>query len=209
MTDFLKFDVATARTEFYESPAAIPKVEMSSIKKDLYRRDFTINTLAVKLNPDRFGLLLDFFGGQRDIKEKTIRILHNLSFIEDPSRAFRAIRFSERFGFKISKHAMNLIRTAIRINLFEKLSGTRLYDELILLFNETDPVSSLRRLSELDLLKFIHPKIKITKTMEKTIESVQETTAWFNLQFLEEKVNKPDLVLMALFENLSKHRRIK
>jgi tRNA nucleotidyltransferase (CCA-adding enzyme) len=207
MTDFLKFDVATARTEFYESPAAIPKVEMSSIKKDLYRRDFTINTLAVKLNPDRFGLLLDFFGGQRDIKEKTIRILHNLSFIEDPSRAFRAIRFSERFGFKISKHAMNLIRTAIRINLFEKLSGTRLYDELILLFNETDPVSSLKRLSELDLLKFIHPKIKITKTMEQTIESVQETTAWFNLQFLEEKVNKPDLVLMALFENLSKQEQ--
>ncbi|MDZ4383153.1 MAG: CBS domain-containing protein, partial [Thermodesulfovibrionia bacterium] len=106
ITDTLKFDVATARTEYYESPGALPKVEMSSIKKDLYRRDFTINTLAIKLNPENFGQLIDFFGGQRDLKEKTIKILHNLSFIEDPTRAFRAIRFSERFGFKLSKHTI-------------------------------------------------------------------------------------------------------
>ncbi|MFN3396183.1 MAG: CBS domain-containing protein, partial [Thermodesulfovibrionales bacterium] len=86
-TKELKIDVATARTEYYESPGALPTVETSSIKKDLYRRDFTINTLAIKLNPKDFGLLIDFFGGQRDIREKTIRVLHNLSFIEDPTRA--------------------------------------------------------------------------------------------------------------------------
>src|SRR4030066_1035016 len=102
ITGKLKLDVATARTEYYESPAALPKVEKSSIKKDLYRRDFTINSLAIKLNPKDFGLLIDFFGGQRDLREKTVRILHNLSFIEDPTRAFRAVRFSERFGFRIS-----------------------------------------------------------------------------------------------------------
>jgi tRNA nucleotidyltransferase (CCA-adding enzyme) len=207
ITDFLKFDVATARTEYYETPAALPRVEMSSIKKDLYRRDFTINTMAIRLNPDGFGKLIDFFGGQRDIKEKTIRVLHNLSFIEDPTRAFRAIRFSERFGFKLSKHTTNLIKTAVRINLFDKLSGTRLYDELSLLFMETEPVKALKKLSELDLLKFIHPNIKITKGLEETFRAIEETISWFKLQFFEEEVNRAHLFLMALLDELKKQDR--
>ncbi len=206
-TDFLKFDVATARIEYYESPAALPRVEMSSIKKDLYRRDFTINTMAIRLNPERFGQLLDFFGGQRDIKEKTIRILHNLSFIEDPTRAFRAIRFSERFGFKISRHTINLVKTAVRINLFNKLSGTRMYDELNLLFLETEPVRTIKRLAEFDLLKFIHRQLTITKSLEETFESIQETFAWFKLLFFEEELNKSHLFLMALIDELTPKER--
>jgi len=209
ITDFLKFDVATARTEYYESPGALPRIEMSSIKKDLYRRDFTINTLAIKLNPESFGQLLDFFGGQRDIKEKTIRVLHNLSFIEDPTRAFRAIRFSERFGFKISKHTINLIKTAVRINLFDKLSGSRLYDELNLLFLEAEPIGAIKRLSEFDLLKFIHPKIRVTKTQEKTFKAIEETFSWFKLLFFEEEINKSHLFLMALVEDLKPSERNK
>ncbi len=207
ITDFLKFDVATARTEYYDSPAALPRVEMSSIKKDMYRRDFTINTMAIKLNPEHFGQLLDYFGGQRDIKEKTIRILHNLSFIEDPTRAFRAIRFSERFGFKISKHTINLIKTAVRINLFNKLSGTRMYDELNLLFLETEPIKAIKRLSEFDLLKFIHPNLSITRSLEETFEAIQETFAWFKLLFFDEELNKSHLFLMALFEELESQER--
>ena len=203
VTDDFKFDVATSRTEYYESPAALPTVETSSIKKDLYRRDFTINTMAIKLNPDRFGQLFDFFGGQRDIKEKTIRILHNLSFIEDPTRAFRAIRFSERFGFKISKHTINLIKTAVRINLFDKLSGARMYDELNLLFLETEPISAIKRLEELDLLQFIHRHLKVTKALEDTFKSIQETYAWFKLLFFEEEINKSHLFLMSLIEELT------
>ncbi len=207
ITDFLKFDVATARTEYYESPAALPRVEMSSIKKDLYRRDFTINTLAIRLNSDRFGQLLDFFGAQKDIKEKAIRILHNLSFIEDPTRAFRAIRFSERFGFKISKHTINLIKTAVRINLFNKLSGSRMYDELNLLFIETEPVNALRRLAEFDLLKFIHPNLKSTSSLEETFKAMQETYAWFKLLFFEEELNKSHLFLMAMLNELTYQER--
>ena len=95
----LKLDVATARLEYYESPGSLPTVELSSIKKDLYRRDFTINPLAVRLNRRHFGELIDFFGGVRDLKERNIRILHNLSFVEDPTRVFRAIRFEQRFPF--------------------------------------------------------------------------------------------------------------
>jgi tRNA nucleotidyltransferase (CCA-adding enzyme) len=207
ITDFLKFDIATSRTEYYESPAALPRVEMSSIKKDLYRRDFTINTLAIMLNPGQFGKLIDFFGAQRDIKEKTIRILHNLSFIEDPTRAFRAIRFSERFGFKISKHTINLIKTAVRINLFDKLSGTRMYDELNLLFTETKPVNAIKSLARFDLLKFIHHSLKITETLEQTFETIQETFAWFKLLFFEEDLNRAHLFLMALLDELTPGER--
>ncbi|UCF87561.1 MAG: CBS domain-containing protein, partial [Nitrospiraceae bacterium] len=209
ITDVLKFDVATARTEYYESPGALPKVETSSIKRDLYRRDFTINALAINLNPEKFGQLLDFFGGLRDLREKTIKILHNLSFIEDPTRAFRAIRFSERFGFKISKHTRNLIKTAEKINLFNKLSGSRLYDELNLLFLETEPLKAIKRVSSFDLLKFIHPRLKVTETLEELFTAIQETLSWFKLQFLEGEFSKSHLFLMALFEGLKAQEREK
>jgi tRNA nucleotidyltransferase (CCA-adding enzyme) len=202
ITGKLKLDVATARTEYYESPAALPKVEKSSIKRDLYRRDFTINSLAIKLNPKDFGLLIDFFGSQRDLKEKTIRVLHNLSFIEDPTRAFRAIRFSERFGFKISKHAENLIKSTVKMNLFEKLSGPRLYEELLLLFNETEPGRALKKLSDLGLLKVIHPALTFNEELEETLKSLHETVSWFNLLFLEEKTDRGVLYLMALLSEL-------
>ena len=200
--DTFKLDVATARTEYYESPAALPKVETSSIKKDLYRRDFTINTLAVKLNPRDFGILTDFFGGQRDLREKAIRVLHNLSFVEDPTRAFRAVRFSERFGFKISKHTENLIKSTIEMNLFDKLSGPRLYEELLLSFKETDPIRTLKRVSEFGLLKVIHPNLVFTEELEATLGSMHETLSWFNLLFLEEKPDTGVLYLMALLSGL-------
>lgn len=201
-TEGMKLDIATARTEYYESPAALPTVETSSIKKDLYRRDFTINTLAVKLNPKDFGLLIDFFGGQRDLREKSIRVLHNVSFVEDPTRAFRAVRFSERFGFKISKHTENLIRSALEMNLFDRLSGPRLYEELLLSFKETDPIRTLKRLSDFGLLKVIHPGLVFNEELEITFKSMQETLSWFNLLFLEEKTDRGILYLMALLSNL-------
>jgi tRNA nucleotidyltransferase (CCA-adding enzyme) len=197
-----KLDVATARTEYYESPAALPKVETSSIKKDLYRRDFTINTLTVKLNPKDFGILIDFFGGQRDLREKAIRVLHNLSFVEDPTRAFRAVRFSERFGFKISKHTENLIKSTIEMNLFDKLSGPRLYEELLLSFRETDPIRTLKRVSEFGLLKVIQSNLVFTEELEATLGSMHETLSWFNLLFLEEKPETGVLYLMALLSGL-------
>lgn len=207
ITEDLKLDVATARTEYYESPAALPKVETSSIKKDLYRRDFTINTLAIELNPKNFGLLIDFFGGQRDLREKTIRVLHNLSFIEDPTRAFRAVRFSERFGFKLSKHTENLIKSALRMNLFDKLSGSRLYEEILLTFSETEPVKAIKRLSEYGLLKVIHPNLVFDERLELVLQSIHDTLSWFNLLFFEEKPDKGAIYLMALLSVLNDGNR--
>ena len=207
ITDNLKLDVATARTEYYESPASLPKVETSSIKKDLYRRDFTINTLAVKLNLKDFGLLIDFFGGQRDLREKIIRVIHNLSFIEDPTRAFRAIRFSERFGFKLSKHTETLIKSTLKLDLFSRLSGARLYEELLLAFNETEPVKTLKTLSEFGLLKVIHPGLLFNNELESALQSMFETLAWFNLLFLEESPDRGALYLMALLSTLKEEER--
>lgn len=195
-------DIATARTEYYESPAALPKVETSSIKKDLYRRDFTINALAVKLNTKDFGLLIDFFGGQRDIKDKKIRVLHNLSFVEDPTRAIRAIRFSEKLGFKISKHTENLIKLAVKMNIFDKLKGPRLYEELILLLKETLPHNSIKRLGNYGLLKLIHPSIE-ERTIYNALAKAYETIQGIELLFLKEEYRKEFIYLMVILWNLN------
>ena len=204
----LKIDVATARTEYYETPAALPKVETSSIKKDLYRRDFTINTLAIRLNSKDFGELIDFFGGQRDLKERSIRTLHNLSFVEDPTRAFRAVRFAERFGFKITRHTENLIKAALKMKIFDKLSGTRIYDELLIAFKETNPVKTLQRMDAYGLLKVIHPSINLTKDMLRLLESLYDTVTWFKLLFLDEPCKDHVLYIMGLLFRLSETDRI-
>jgi len=194
-------DIATARTEYYESPAALPKVETSSIKKDLYRRDFTINALAVKLNKKDFGLLIDFFGGQRDIKDRKIKVLHNLSFVEDPTRAIRAVRFAEKLGFKISKHTENLIKLAIKMSIFEKLKGPRLYEELLLLFSETAPHSSFKRLKEYGLLKVIHPVLE-EKEIYNALFRAYETLHGIELLFLKEDYRKEFIYLMVILWSL-------
>jgi len=199
----LKFDVATARTEYYEYPAALPTVELGSIKKDLYRRDFTVNALAIRINEKGFGELMDFFGGQRDLKDKAIRVLHNLSLIEDPTRAFRAIRFEVRMGFTISKHTQELIKSAVKMDLFHRLAGGRVYSELRLIFKETAPLSALKRMEDFGLLRFIHPKFKVTKEMESIFSSISETLAWFKLLFLDMESDSWLVYFMGLFDPLT------
>ncbi|MHB8845277.1 MAG: CBS domain-containing protein [Nitrospirota bacterium] len=198
----LKIDIATARLEYYETPAALPTVELSSIKKDLYRRDFTINTMAVRLNRDRYGELIDFFGGLRDIKDRTIRILHNLSFVEDPTRVFRAIRFEQRFDFTIGKHTQNLIRSAVNMKLFNKLSGERIYDELVLMFSELDPLKVLRRMEELDVLKFLHPNLRFGAELERLFISIGETLTWYRLLYLEKPAERWFLYFLGLLDRM-------
>lgn len=205
LQDNKKIDVATARLEYYRSPAAMPTVEMGSIKFDLYRRDFTVNTLAIKLNPDRFGTLIDFFGGQRDLKRNVIRVLHNLSFVEDPTRIFRAIRFEQRFGFKIAKLTSGLIENAVKMDFFKEVSGKRLFTELRLILTEEKPVNALRRLHEFKLLKMIHPKIAYTPGLENLLNSVEKVLTWHKLLFLEDSCEKWMVYLLALAHSLSQN----
>jgi len=201
--DGFKIDVATARTEYYEAPGALPIVEYSSIKMDLYRRDFTINTLALKLNPDEFGTLLDFFGAQRDLKEGRISLLHNLSFVEDPTRAFRAIRFEQRFGFRITKLAANLIANAVKNNFFDRLSGARLFQELRLILMEENPLPAIARLAELNLLKAVHPRLGYDEGTRAMLERVQAVLSWYDLLYLEGKYDRWLVYFLGLVEFLT------
>jgi tRNA nucleotidyltransferase (CCA-adding enzyme) len=201
--DDFKIDVATARTEYYDAPGALPVVEYSSIKLDLYRRDFTINTLAVNLNPEEFGTLLDFFGAHRDMKERRISVLHNLSFVEDPTRVFRAIRFEQRFGFRISKLTINLIQNAVKNNFFDRLSGVRLFHELELILHEENPIPAIARLAELDLLKAIHPRLWFDEGTRNMLERVQAVISWMSLSYLEEKFERWLVYFLGLVEPLN------
>ncbi|MCC2639697.1 MAG: uncharacterized protein K0S45_110 [Nitrospira sp.] len=200
--DGFKLDVATARTEYYEYPTALPTVEQSSIKKDLYRRDFTINTLAVRLNPRPFGQLIDFYGGQRDLKEGIIRVLHSLSFVEDPTRVFRAIRFELRFDFCLSKETLALIKGAVKMDLFNRLSGQRLLDELRCLFSERRPRDAVRRLSDLRLLRFIHPKLAWSGRLDRRLIELEEALNWYRFSCPGRTINRWLVVAMALAEVL-------
>jgi len=201
--DGFKIDVATARTEYYEYPTALPTVELSSIKKDLYRRDFTINTLAIRLNKKDFGCLIDFFGGQKDLKDKTIRVLHNLSFIEDPTRIYRAIRFEQRFGFKIARHTQNLIKSATKIDLFQRLAGRRLFTELVLILSEEDPSKPVARLAEFDLLRFIHPSLRWDTETAGLFQNIKNALAWYRLLFLGKSYEPWQVYLFGLIDSLS------
>ncbi|MEW6076529.1 MAG: CBS domain-containing protein [Thermodesulfobacteriota bacterium] len=196
--DGFKIDVASSRLEYYQFPAALPTVEMSSIKLDLFRRDFTINTMAICLNPEKFGILIDFFSAHRDIKDKTIRVLHNLSFVEDPTRVFRAIRFEQRFGFTIGKMTSGLINNAVKMNFFKKLSGRRVFGEMSLILEEDNPVPAVQRLAEYKLLAAVHPAIRISKTILTRLNSVREVISWYDLLFFEERYMKWAVYFLVL-----------
>ena len=184
--DGFKVDVATARIEYYKSPGAPPIVETSSLKLDLYRRDFTMNTLAVSISKRSFGTLIDYFGAQKDIKDKALRVLHNLSFVEDPTRMLRAIRFEQRFGFTIGKLTLALMKTAAKMDWTDSLASRRILSELKLILKEQDPISTLVRLKEFDLLKFASLHLDLTDAIKSLLEDIKEVITWYHLLFLED-----------------------
>jgi len=181
-----KVDVASARTEFYRTPAALPEVETSLIRQDLYRRDFTINSLAVALAGARFGTLVDFFGGRKDLQRREIRVLHSLSFIDDPTRAIRAVRYSRRLGFTIAADTHHLITTAVREGVFDRLSGQRLRHELALLLAEPHPTESLESLAKLGLLAMIVPSVEWDLELRSLVLELEGVVNWFEVEHLGE-----------------------
>jgi tRNA nucleotidyltransferase (CCA-adding enzyme) len=199
--DGFKIDVASARMEYYQFPASLPVVEMSSIKMDMFRRDFTINTLAIQLNPGTFGRLIDFFSGQKDIKDKVLRVLHNLSFVEDPTRVFRALRFEQRFGFTIGKLTSSLIDNAVKMDFFKRLAGKRVFTELKLILKEENPAPALMRLLDYDLLRVIHPKIRIEADLKRLLDATKKVTDWHDLLFIDESYERWTVHFMALIRH--------
>jgi len=197
-----KIDVASTRLEYYESPGALPTVERGSLRHDLYRRDFTINTLALCINSDRFGRLTDHFGGQQDIQERVVKVLHNLSFVEDSTRVFRAIRFEQRLRFHIAPHTENLIRNAVRMNLLDKLGGKRLFNELVQIMREKEPTAAIKRMSVLGLLQFIHPSLRLASTTERVLNEAGQVLAWFRLLYLDDPCEQWQVYFMAMCDGL-------
>lgn len=167
----LMVDIATARTEFYPYPAANPEVEASSIRQDLYRRDFTINALAICLTQPRPGQLLDFFGGLVDLQERHIRVLHANSFIEDPTRIYRAVRFAVRLDFEVEPQTEGFIRHAIDSGVYKRLQAeiaklpalqTRLKAELQYILEASYWEAALSLLDKLGALVCLHPDLQMS-----------------------------------------------
>jgi tRNA nucleotidyltransferase (CCA-adding enzyme) len=182
-------DFASARLEFYAHSAALPEVESSSIKADLHRRDFTINTLAIRLDSDHYGKLLDFYGGERDLSEGLVRVLHSLSFIEDPTRILRAVRFEQRLGFQIEPRTEELIENALP--MLARVTGERIRHELYLILRERRPELALGRLDDLEALAQIHPQLSCTATVCERFERLRQALARGGWQAPTENAGRP------------------
>ena len=153
-------DVVTTRTEFYDAPGALPTVERAGLREDLFRRDFTINAMAASLGADDFGRLVDPFGGKTDLEGRVLRVLHNLSFIDDPTRIFRGVRYEARYGLRFDEHSAGLLRGCIEMGLVGDLSTSRLRDELVALLEDPAAANGIRRLGELGADRAIHPHLR-------------------------------------------------
>lgn len=161
LPDGRKLDVATARTEYYTHPGALPTVEFSTIKHDLARRDFSVNAMALRLNPTHFGEVLDFFGASDDLAARALRVLHNLSFVEDPTRLLRAVRFEQQLGFRLAPESERYALAAMHTGRFDGLGGERNKVEWRRLLSARDPLPAIHRLAALEALRLLDPAIAL------------------------------------------------
>jgi tRNA nucleotidyltransferase (CCA-adding enzyme) len=145
----LHVDVTSARTEYYTRPGALPTVERSSLRQDLFRRDFSVNAMAACINPECFGQIADPFGGLRDLERSTLRVLHTLSFVEDPTRVLRAARFEERYGFRLDGPSEELARRAVEMQMLDEVSGARIREEILDIIDEDSPANVFVHLDDL------------------------------------------------------------
>ena len=171
LSPHIDIDVVTARREYYEYPAALPKVEKSNIWSDLFRRDFTINCMAVALHSEEYGEMVDYFGGMRDLQNKVIRVLYNLSFVEDPTRVFRAVRFAARFGFSIEKSTLHYMEQALQSDMLTRLSHDRIREEMNHLIREQDYLhKSVRLMRDLGVFKAMDPHFVVN---DRTLDRIR------------------------------------
>jgi len=177
----LQVDVATARVEFYQYPAALPQIETSSLHQDLYRRDFTINAMAVSLNEGDFGYIVDFFGGREDLEQGLLRVLHNLSFVEDPTRILRGIRFEKRYNISLEPQTLKLAKEAVSSNMLDRVSKERIWEELKYILLEPRQGLVLSRLAELQLWDSVFTGVayeEIKGVLEELHRSIKVFRSW-------------------------------
>ena len=176
-----RVDVVTARSETYDAPAVLPTVEPGSIDEDLHRRDFTINAMAVSLKGENLGQLVDPFGGREDLEAARIRILHDRSFIDDPTRILRAIRYEDRYGFRMDDETVRLARECIATGHVGDLSGARLRDELEALLEEGDVSHAIPRLAELGAQQEIHAHVVADEEAVQLFDRLRELNQRYGL----------------------------
>ncbi len=164
-------DLVTARLETYAKPGALPSVKPGSINNDLFRRDFTINAMAVELNPDRYGELLDTYGGRDDLERKLVRVLHKKSFIDDATRIWRGLRYEQRLNFELEPATLRLLKRDIP--MLDTISGDRIRHELELALREKFPENVLRRADELGALARLHSSLKGDGWLAKKFEQAR------------------------------------
>ncbi len=199
----LKIDIAMARREIYEYPGALPGVKPGLLKEDLFRRDFTVNAIAVRLNSKRFGFLVDFFGGEDDVKRGVVRTLYNLSFIEDPTRIFRAIRFEQRYDFCMDENTQYFLRWAVKNNFLKQVSKERIREEIIAILNECAPWKAIKRMAEFKILGSIYPEIKMTKKIWNDFRKVKDILFLFTLPLIEDTIEKWLIYFLILVQDLN------
>ena len=199
----LKVDIASTRRESYADPAALPDVETASLDEDLFRRDFTINAMAIELNSANWAQVRDPYGGQRDLKARTLRVLHDHSFVDDPTRIFRAVRFAGRFGFRIEPHTGRLLARAAKTNLVARLSGPRLANEIFALMKEDRPEAALVSLRRYRLLRFLHPRLSPGNRTERLLAVLPQATGWWKRHCPGAAVDRPLLCVMAMLAQAS------
>lgn len=176
---FGKVDVTSARSEVYEKPGALPTVAPGDIRQDLARRDFTINSMALDLSAARFLELIDPYGGVRDLKNGLVRVHHERSFLDDPTRIFRAVRFEQRFGKRLEVGTERLLKEALQRGCFDTVSGERLRNELILIFAEPRPERAAQRLHELGVLRQLHPRLGLRSGDAEILRAVPPALRFF------------------------------
>lgn len=200
----LKIDIATARKEYYPQPAHLPVVEKGGLKDDLFRRDFTINAMALKITGKEFGQLIDFFGGKNDLIKKRIRVLHEKSFIDDPTRILRAIRFEKRYDFRIEPHTLRLLNEASGLKMLNICQPHRIRDEFILILKEKEAIKILKRIRGLTGFSFISPKLTLSRRILELLYSVQKEVSRFKKEHSQRRhLDAWLLYFMCLTEGLS------
>ncbi|MCM8778560.1 MAG: hypothetical protein NC898_00920 [Candidatus Omnitrophica bacterium] len=218
----ISIDMATAREEIYYSIGSLPQVRISSeIERDLFRRDFTINAMAIRISKGGLSDLIDPYNGLEDLRKRRIRVLHKKSFLDDPTRIIRAIRFSTRFDFSLEENTLIWLKEAVCRDVFSRISPVRLGNEIVRLLQEKNPLKAIEQLRQLCSLKIIHPQIRFNRKWRKyfpqiprwsrdfgreTSQSVEEWLIYFI--FLTEKLNKEALQRLCLSYELEKHKRL-
>ncbi len=194
-----KVDIATARREVYEKPAALPVVAAGAIRDDLFRRDFTINAMAICINKVDYGRVFDFYCGMDDLKKRLVRALHSLSFIDDPTRILRAVRFEQRLGFSIEKETYGWMRAAARSGMLEVVHKHRLRDELVLIFKEEKPFKALSRLYKSCGFDYIFKGLRYERSWGKAFQGVEKAVRWHKKHLVQKRHIESYIMYMSLF----------